>query len=248
LTAEAAAVALRFLRGSAWWHRPRTNTVLDLEDEVAPWRYLAGDGSHRIARVEHVFGALGQDLAAAWWPGPVDYYDVNAPWSIKVPARVQAGERFAADSGEGDRIWCNAVRGDDGKLFARRSDEPHPPGPYQRLWPRGHSPYFTLTFGPHLFPGEQTGAGDAVAFAAARDAIAATLPHLREQAARFSPETVAAVESAAVSMDDLTTACAAVTALRDVVSRGRYPLAGHALNAETTTHTAVDSCLISPHR
>jgi hypothetical protein len=133
--------------------------------------------------VEHVYGALGQDLAAAWWPGPVDWYDPNAPWLIRVPPGVAAGDRFAADSGEGQRIWCHAVQAEDGRLVARRSDEPHPPGPYEPLWPRGQSPYFTLGFGPHLFPGEQTGDGDAAAFAAARGAIATIMPFLQEQAA-----------------------------------------------------------------
>jgi hypothetical protein len=47
-------------------------------------------------------------------------------------------------------------------------------------------------------------------------------------------------------MRDLTAACAAEVALREVVSHGGHPLAGHALNAETSLHTAVDSCLTSP--
>jgi hypothetical protein len=47
-------------------------------------------------------------------------------------------------------------------------------------------------------------------------------------------------------MRDLTAACAAEVALREVVSRGGHPLAGHALYAETSLHAAVDSCLTSP--
>jgi hypothetical protein len=196
--------------------------------------------------IEHVFNALGQDRAAAWWPGPVDYYDPNAPWWIRVPPGVAAGDRFAADSGEGQRIWCHAAQTDDGRLVARRSDDPHPPGPYERLWPPGHGPYFTLGFGPHLFPSEQTGDGDPAAFDAAREAIATTLPHLRQQAGRFEPTVRRTLESAAASMRDLTAACAAEAVLREVASHGGHPLAGHALGAETTLHTAVDSCLISP--
>jgi hypothetical protein len=246
LTAEAAAAAVRFLRGPSWWHRSRVQLFLDDEPDVAPWRHLADDTAGGVARVEHVYGALGQDLAAAWWPGPVDWYDPNAPWSIRVPSGLAAGDRFAADAGEGGRIWCHADLGDDGRLVARRSGLAHPPGPYERLWPRGQSPYFTLGFGPHLFPGEQTGDGDAAAFAAARDRIAGILPHVREQAARFSPETLAALEQAAVAMRDIAAACAAEVALREVVSHGGHPLAGHALHAETSLHAAVDGCLISP--
>jgi hypothetical protein len=176
----------------------------------------------------------------------VDWYDPNAPWSIRVPPGVVAGERFAADSGEGDRIWCHAAKAEDGRLVARRSDEPHPPGPYERLWPRAHGPYFTLGFGPHVFPGERTGGGDPAAFAAARDAIATTLPYLRQRAGRFAPTMLHTLESAATSMRDLAAACATEAVLRELVSHGGHPLAGHALGAETSLHVAVDSCLISP--
>jgi hypothetical protein len=62
----------------------------------------------------------------------------------------------------------------------------------------------------------------------------------------LSPETLVTLELAAVAMRDLTAACAAEVALREVVSRGGHTLAGHALHAEISLHAAVDGCLISP--